>query len=913
LNTSKPKLIMFILLAAIFMLLPFSKSLVILYTDWLWFQGVGYESVFTGILTLKLVIGVMAGFAFFVFLYMNMLIAKRLKPPFVYWHGSPEDPLYTLMKFFKSPGFTKFLNLILFAIALAVSFVVGALASSYWDVVLKYMNQVPFGIKDPLFGLDIAFHMFTVPFYRVLLSVGFQALFLAIALTALVHLINGGISLRPGTETFSPKTKAHLSVLLGLVFVLLAASFRLNAYDLLLSNTGVILGAGYTDVHAKLPALSILLVASLITAVLFLVNTHYKGWKLPATGVAFLIGISLIVGGIYPAIVQQYRVSPNEIEKETPYIKKAIQFTNQAYGLDKIVEKPFAADQELGKADIDRNKQTVDNIRLWDWQPLGKTFKQIQSIRLYYDFMDVDVDRYLIDGNYRQVAISARELDTNSLPDNAKTWINQHLVYTHGYGVVANKVNEFTEDGLPRLVVKDIPPKTDIDILKVTRPEIYFGEATNNYIIVDTKTREFDYPMGNENKYTKYEGKDGIVLDSLVNKAAFSWRFGSLKLLLSDSLTDKSRILFNRNITERASTIAPFLSYEGDPYIVVNDGKLYWMLDAYTTDSHYPYSQAFNDSDNYIRNSIKVVVDAYNGDISYYIFDKEDPITQTYKKAFPGLFKDASEMPAGIAEHVRYPETLFSIQSQMFATFHMTDPQVFYNKEDLWNIPKEVVSGEQKDIEPYYMVMKLPGEDKEKFMIMTPFTPVKKNNMIAWMTVKCDPEEYGQMLVYKFPKQSLVYGPMQIEARIDQTPDISQQLSLWNQRGSRVLRGNLFVIPIEDSILYIEPLYLQAEQTELPELKRVIASYGSKVVMGNDLNSALEAIFGESEEQPQAAGGSSAEDASKTPSTIKDLAERASEYFENAQKKQRDGDWSGYGEELEKLEKTLTELKKRAE
>lgn len=906
------RIIAYGLIAAIFMLINFSKSVVNLFTDWLWFKEVGYASVFTNILALKIELAAIAGLAFFVFLYINLLIAKKLAPPFPYVFGSQGDPLYEILKAIKSPLFMRFFNLIIFATAFVIAVGVGAAAASYWDIVLKYFNQVPFGIKDPVFGLDVAFHIFSIPFYRELLSIGFQVVILAILLTAVVHWINGGISFRPGMQRFSSHTKAHLSVLFGLFFVLLGISFKLNSYELLLSNAGVLFGAGYADIHAKLPAYTVLFYASMVAAALFLVNIYFKGWKLPAASVTVILVISIVAGGIYPALVQQYSVSPNEIEKETPYIKKAIKFTNYAYGLDKIEEKEFASEQELDLAALDRNKQTIENIRLWDWQPLGKTFNQIQSIRPYYNFMDVDVDRYLIDGTYRQVAISTRELDVDKLSETAKTWLNQHLVYTHGYGVVTNRVNEFTDDGLPRLVVKDIPPKTDIDTLKVTRPEIYFGEATNDYVIVNTKTREFDYPMGNKNKYSEYKGKGGVKTDSLLEKAAFAWRFNSLKLLLSDSLTNESRIIFNRNVIERVKLIAPFLEYENDPYIVIDKGRLFWVLDAYTTSNRYPYSEPFNGHDNYIRNSVKVVVDAYNGDVTFYTFDDKDPLIRAYKKAFPGLFKDDSAMPSGLAPHVRYPEMLFTIQSQMFATFHMTDPQVFYNKEDLWEVPQEKVGSEQANVEPYYMVMKLPGEDKEKFMIMTPFTPRKKNNMIAWMTVKSDPDEYGQMLVYKFPKQKLVYGPMQVEARIDQTPDISQQLSLWSQRGSQVIRGNLFVIPIEDSILYVEPLYLQAEQTELPELKRVIVSYGSKVAMESDLASALEAVFGKAGEMGQPTQDSGNATTEEVPSSLKDLAERASQYFESAQKKQREGDWKGYGEELDKLNKTLSELKDRA-
>ncbi|MEW5706888.1 MAG: UPF0182 family protein [Actinomycetota bacterium] len=902
-------LIILFVFIAFFILINFSRSLVTLLTDWWWFKQVGYSAVFLGILKLKILTGAISGFIFFIFLYSNLLIAKKLAPPFPYWYGSQESPLYNILRFIKSPAFMRFFNLVLLTVALIAALGIGVSTSTYWDVVLKYINQTAFGVKDPVFGLDISFHMFSIPFFRGLARIGLQALIIAIILTGLLHWINGGITFRNGTASFSPRTKAHLSVLLGLLFVLIGISYKLSTYNLLQSGTGVIYGAGYTDIHAKLPALNILFYSSLIAGVLSLVNIYFRGWKLPAGSLAFIIAMSILAGSIYPAIVQQYVVSPNEIEKETPYIKQAIKFTNLAYGLDKIKEKPFSAEQALDKTAIRNNKQTIDNIRLWDWKPLEKTFKQIQSIRLYYDFMDVDVDRYLIDGDYRQVAVSARELNTNDLPDNAKTWVNQHLVYTHGYGVIANKVNEFTDDGLPNLIIKDIPPKTSIPNLKIKRPEIYFGEATDNYIIVHTKTREFDYPMGNENKYTKYEGKDGVKLGSFFKEAAFAFRFSSLKLLLSSAITDNSRIIFNRNVVDRANTIAPFLSYENDPYIVIDEGKLYWIIDGFTSEKGYPYSEPFDGENNYIRNSVKVVVDAYNGDVNYYVFDKKDPVIQTYRKAFPGLFKDSSEMPAGLTKHIRYPESLFVIQSNMYTTFHMKDPQVFYNKEDLWNIPKEIVEGKEADVEPYYMVIKLPGEEKEKFMMMTPFTPVKKSNMIAWMAAKCEPEEYGQILVYRFPKQKLIYGPMQIEARIDQTPNISQELTLWNQRGSRVIRGNLFVIPIEDSLLYVEPLYLQSEQTELPELKRVIVAYGSKIVMENNLESALEEIFGKSgaPAKPYAPKPTS----ELTPSSIKELIEKASSQFEAAQNNLREGNWAGYGEEMNNLQDTLARLKEQ--
>lgn len=926
-NSGRLRPIVYFIAALIFALFLFASTIVRLYTDWLWFGQVGYASVFNKIIGLQILVGVLAGLATLVVLFANVLIARRLAPAEpVMWQPSHIDPASNTLRMVQTGYSTRYFNIAALAVALVLSIGVGIAASSSWNTVLKYLNQVPFGVKDPVFGLDVSYHMFSIPFYRFVLGIGFAVVVFSVLLTAVVYAFNSGLAYRPGLgldelKKVGPHIKAHLSVLMGLFFLLLAASYRLGTFDLLLSPTGVLFGAGYTDINARMPAIYLLSYASIVTAALFLINLHYRGWRLPVIGVAFIFAASIIIGGAYPAFVQQYSVSPNEIERETPYIKQAIKFTNLAYGLDQIKERPFAAEEGLNAGTIEANRQTIDNIRLWDWQQLLKTYNQIQSIRLYYDFMDIDVDRYEIDGRSQQVAITPRELRTASLPDNAKTWVNQHLVYTHGYGIVANKVNEVTEDGLPRLIVRDIPPRTDIDSLKVTRPEIYFGEQPDpegdDYIVVGTKTREFDYPMGNTNKYTAYEGDDGVNIGNLPTKALFAWRFGTLRLLLADALTDQSRIIFHKNVIDRARMIAPFLEYENDPYIVVDRGRLFWILDAYTVHDRYPYSQPFSEESNYIKNSVKVVIDAYNGDADYYVFDDKDPLIKMYGKAFPGLFKDMDEMPKGLLGHVRYPEMLFNIQSRMFAAFHMNDAQVFYNKEDLWAISQESNGGERSAVEPYYIETKLPGEKDSSFMLLNTYTPTNKDNMIAWLGAKCDPQEYGQMLVYTFPKQKLVYGPTQVEARINQTPEISQQLSLWNQQGSRAIRGSIFVIPIEDSLLYVEPLYLQAEQTELPELKRVIVAYGSKIAMEPDLNSALNKIFGESAPRPanrpgEAQDGGDGGAVSTTPASVQELIDRASELFTSAQQKQRQGDWAGYGEDMEKLEDTLGELKSRS-
>jgi hypothetical protein len=900
------------LAALLFTVFVASFAVIQLFTDWLWFKQIGYVSVFSKILSVNVLIALVAGLAFFVFFFANALIARRISPPPTTWQQAPTiNPISGNVTLIKTPVGMRYFGLILFAVSAIFALFAGINAAGSWDAVLKYLNQVPFGVKDPLFGLDVSFHMFSIPFYRLLISIGYQMVIFSTIMVAAIYAFSTGMAYRPGLDKLTPHIKAHLSVLIGLFFALLAVSFKFGTYDLLLSPAGVIFGAGYTDIHARIPAYTILMITSLVTAALFLVNIYFKGWKLPIAGMTVIVAVGVLVGGVYPAFVQQYLVSPNEIQKETPYIKQSIKFTNLAYNLNAITEKPFSAEDTLDKAAMNSDKQTIDNIRLWDWQPLLKTFNQIQSIRLYYDFTDVDVDRYEIDGRLRQVGIAARELNTASLPDNARTWVNEHLVYTHGYGVVANKVNELTDDGLPKLITQDIPPKTSIADLKVTRPEIYFGETQNtssDFIITNTKTKEFDYPMGSGNKYTTYSGQDGVGLSSMANRLAFAWRFGTLKLLLSDSLTDKSRIMFYRNIEDRVKRIAPFLTYEDDPYIVVDKGRLYWMVDAYTTASRYPYAHPYDGDRNYIRNSVKVVVDAYNGTVNYYVFDPSDPIVKTYRKIFPELFKDASQLPSGLRAHIRYPVKLFTIQSKTFAQFHMADPQVFYNKEDLWTISQEAVDGTKTQIEPYYMEMRLPSEKNTEFMLLNTFTPSNKDNMIAWFTAKCNPDEYGKMLVYTFPKQKLVYGPMQIEARINQTPDISQQLSLWNQQGSRVIRGNIFVIPVKNSIIYVEPLYLQSEQTELPQLKRVIVAYGPKIAMEPDLATALDVIFGKNAQPAQATGGGTTGTPS-APASIRALIDQADQLFNDAQAKQRSGDWASYGEDMKKLEAALSELK----
>lgn len=887
------------LVAVVVLVLLSLSSIIFFYTDWLWFKEVGFVSVFWISIWAKVILGIVFGLLFFILLYGNILIARSFAPKYLTY----EDQVIQIYKSVPK----KVLTFALLLAALFFSFVAAASASDEWLTVLRFLNRASFHLKDPIFHKDIGFYVFTLPLYKFVRNWLFGSLVVTALITTLVHFFDGGIQVKRGYQFFAAHVKAHLSVIAGLIFLTLAWGFRLNMFELLYSARGAAFGASYTDIHAQLPAYWILIAVTIGCALFFMVNIYFKGWKLPLAGIGLLVAASVLAGGVYPALIQQYRVSPNEIAKESPYIKRNIEYTRKAYNLSEVQEKEFPANEALDMESLKRNEATIRNVRLWDWRPLIKTYSQIQAIRLYYNFNDVDVDRYDFNGDYRQVTLSARELNQEQLPDTAKTWVNEHLVYTHGYGLVMNPVSTITEEGLPELLVKDIPPVSKVN-LEINRPEIYYGEGGNNYVIVRSKTKEFDYPKGDKNQYTFYEGSGGVSISSFLRKALFSWRFGSLKILVSDAITNQSRIMYYRKIRDRVEKVAPFLNYDNDPYLVVSSsGRLFWIQDAYTTTNMYPYSEPFEKDNNYIRNSVKVVIDAYNGKMNFYLVDKDDPVVNTYKKVFPHLFTDFDKMPADLKNHLRYPEDLFKVQAKMYAAYHMRDPQVFYNKEDLWNIPREIYEGSEQDIQPYYIIMKLPGFENEEFILMTPFTPSNKDNMISWMCVRCDMPDYGKLLVYKFPKQKLIFGPIQVEARFDQNPQISEQFTLWSQSGSRVIRGNLLVIPIEESLVFIEPIYLQAERTELPELKRVIVAFGNKIAMEETLEAALEKVFGGRAEEKK-----EEEKPIKTKASLMDLINEAVKHFNKAQEYVKASNWAGYGEEIEQLEKVLKQLQARA-
>jgi len=902
----KAKNLKWIIIGVILLMVIIVGAMASVYIDLIWFKSVQYVAVFWKILLTKGVVMLFFAAAFFILSFINLSFARRFAPEFQVEISQdeferPEIQLYkSLQNIQINKKFVLWFSLI---VALFMGFSEG----SSWEKILIYLNRTSFGITDPIFSKDIGFYMFGLPFWEFVRNWLSFALTLITVVVAAIYIIKRAIKYEYKKFIIETPVKGHLSLLIGFILILKSWQYWLNAFKILYSTRAVIFGAGYADTHATLFALRVLMILALVCAVLFFVTARKENWKLPALGLAVLVGASVLLGGIYPEIMQRAVVLPNEGTKERPYILNNIEATRVAYGLDKIKEEEFPVKEEISLEDIEKNEDTIRNIRLWDWRPIKQTLKQIQAIRLYYDFNSVDVDRYYFNGNYQQVMVSPRELDKDKIPEQARTWVNEVLTYTHGYGVVVNPVNKISGEGLPELLIKDIPPVSSVN-LTITRPEIYYGEITKGYVIVKTKAKEFDYPKGDENVYSTYAGNGGMPVSSLWRRILFSIKYSNMQILLTTNLTPESRIMINRNIKERVNKVAPFLGYDKDPYMVISkEGKLFWIQDAYTISSNYPYSTPVAGGYfNYIRNSVKVVIDAYNGTMDFYIIDQKDPVAEVYKNIFPQLFKNFDQMPEDLKEHIRYPKDLFQVQAELYSTYHMTDPDVFYNKEDYWNVPNEIYAENEIKMEPYYIVTRLPGHEREEFILMTPFTPSTKNNMIAWLAAKNDQPEYGNLIVYKFPKEKLIFGPMQIEARIDQNSEISQQLTLWGQKGSTVIRGNLLVIPIEESIIYVEPLYLRAEMGEIPELKRVIVSNGSDVVMGNNLEEALEKLFAGSfiEREIVVTG---------EEKTLKDLIKEAAGYYESAQEFAREGNWSKYGEELQKLEQTLKLLEEVSE
>ncbi|HVJ48616.1 UPF0182 family protein [Desulfitobacterium sp.] len=840
-----------------------------LYEDWVWFKDLGYEQLFWTPLLSKGLIQAVNGTILFLFIagtlfsirhailtFVNEKLRNRLRVV-----HEMDRPIYHLSQ----KRVTVWLLVISALVSFGVSFVAGFTG---WLEVLSFMKYTPFGQGDPVYGKDLGFYFFQLPFLQTIYNAFYGPLFILTFFTALFYTVTGVLRFhtfkfwKKNAVELNTAARRHLALLLAVVFAFRAFGYFLDKYQLLYSQHGHVVGAGYADLMASLPALNILVSLSILAFGTAFLTLFIREERLLTVPLVALVVVGTLLYGVYPTLIQSFVVIPNELAKETPYIQNEIAMTRFGYGLDLIKEQDYQGNIPLTAQSLSAERSTLNNIRLNDPRPLLQTFNQKQGIRLYYKFNDIDIDRYKIQGENRQVMLASRELSTTDLDSNAKTFVNLRFKYTHGYGVAASFANAVTPEGLPSFAIKDVPSVTEFSEFNLREPRIYYGELASDWVVVNTKIKEFDYPQGVVNAESSYEGKTGIYMSPL-NKLMLSLKHGTARFYLANEVNSQSRILLHRNIMERVKKLAPFLEYDQDPYLVIDQGHLQWIIDGYTTSNALPYSSIYPDRNiNYIRNSIKVVVDAYDGTVNFYVVDPQEPIVQTYMKIFPGVFKDLSQMSPSLKAHLRYPETLFTIQSNMVKNFHMTDPTAFYNKEDAWDIAKELFGAEPQNVDPYYTIMQIPGTEQSEFVLMLPFTPASsstntRNNMIAWMAARMDGAHYGELLLYKLPKNTEIDGPLQIESRIDQDPEISKQLSLWNQEGSSVVRGNLLVLPMHGNFIYIEPIYLQSTKAgSIPEMKRVIMAYQDKLVMTETLGEALKQIFGSDAPQTMIPGKS---------------------------------------------------------
>lgn len=911
-----------------------------LYVDWLWFGEVGLREVFWRRAGFGLVLGPVFGAVFFALIYGNVEIARRCAPKHQVFEGIAD------LEYVRA-DIAHWVRRMALVLTSLVAIAVGFGAAGAWLTFARALYGTPFAAQDPVFHHDLGFYVFAVPAWQYVYSFLFSTLFVALVVAVLVHFLMGSIELQmreeairhvpeeqEGTPALSVEAVrhirrisgihlersavAHLSALLGALFVVAGLGYLLKAWNLLLSSSGAAFGAGYTDVHVRLPIIRVLMVLALFLGAALIYNATRRRnarWLLIAVG-SWIVA-SILFLGIVPAAYQALIVSPNQLEKELPYIADNLKATRAAYDLNAISEAPFALKGDLSSTKLAANGGTVGNIRLWDPEALQRSYKQLQQLRPYYSFTTVSVDRYRVNGVDRQTMLSPRELNVDGLPAQAQTWVNRHITYTHGFGVTVSAVNQVASDGSPDFLVRDVPVTSDASILAVKQPRIYYGLRGADYLLVKTTSPEFDYPGEGGDVYRDYDGDGGIPIDSFFNRLAFCVKFGTLKFLTTTVIKSGSRSIISNDIEERVARAAPFLVYDRSPYMVIAHGRLFWIIDAYTTSSRIPYSEPLGGL-NYIRNSVKVVIDAYNGGMSFYVFDTSDPIIRAYQEMFPGVLQSADAMDETLRQHVRYPQDRFAVQAEMFATYHVTDPGVLYNKGDQWQIPTDVSITGAGQMSPYYMIMRLPGQRRETFVLILPFTPNERSNMIGWLAAESDRPNYGKAVSFQFPANLSVYGPAQVEAAVNQDPVISAQRTLWGQTGSRVIFGNLIVVPIEDALLYVQPLYLESEKTKLPQVQRVIVFYRSpsatpdlptgqqqNVVMAPTLANALSQIFGgvAPRLEPSAPGGAT------VSREFARLAAQANTQYAAAQEALRTGDLEEFGRQIKVLGKTLAQLK----
>ena len=953
-RTSRSRAGLLIAIVVIFLLLTSLRSIAGFYTDYLWFDEVGFTKVFRGVLGTEIFLAVTFTLVYFLLQWVNLFIADRIAPRFR--PTGPEDELVQRYRDVVGPHSGK----VRIGVALIFALITGLGTAGRWNDYLLFRNHTSFGQVDPQFKKDIGFFVFQLPFLKFVVDWVFVAIVIVTVITVVAHYLNGGIRLQAPAERVTPQVKAHISVLLGALALVKAVQYWLDRFELNLSTSHVVDGATYTAVHAQLPAKSLLIVISIAAAALFIANIWIRGWTFPVIAVALWALVGILVGGIYPAFIQKVKVEPNEAQREEPYIERNIHLTRVAYGVDNVTERPFTAGATLTAADVQRNSETIRNVRLWDPSPTiaAQTYQRLQEIRAFYRFDDVDIDRYRINGDVIQTLTSVRDLDPSEIPD--PTWVNKHLQFTHGYGAVLAPANAVTPDGKPQFGISEIPPQPNPDtpgVPNITEPRVYYGEvaAAGDYAIVHTGQNELDFQdKSGNNQETTYKGKGGVPAGSFFRRALYFLRFGDFNFITSSLIKKDSRVMYVRNISDRVRKAAPFLRYDADPYsVILPDGRIVYVQDAYTTTSRYPYSQQVdhdrlpdasglrNVPFNYIRNSVKVVVDAYNGSMKFFVMDTKDPIVKTYEKAFPELFTPRSEMEKqfpGITDHLRYPEDLFRVQTNMYGRYHITDPGDFYSKSNAWEISQDPGSGElanagtttatvnpatntlgpakQKRMDPTYVLMRLPEDPAESFLILQPFVPVstgdKQQNLTAFMTASSDPDDYGTLQAFVTPPGQQVDGPAIVSARIRQTPEISSQLSLLNQQGSKVLLGNALVIPIETSLLYVQPLYVASDRNPLPELKNVIVVYGAQTVMRPTLKEALAAVIQGAapqtlEQKPGGATTTTTPAGPTTPTTappaatdqsVQALLDQAQAAFTAADDALRNGDLSTYQQKV---------------
>ena len=916
-----------LLIASVLALLVFVPFVAGRLADWLWYREIGFERVFLTKIVAQWVLGLPTALIAFAVLYGNARFALRgeprqRRPPIADVRSGADlrDVAQALL--------TRGIDWLAFPASLLLGLLVALATAGQWRLILQAAYATPFGVTDPVFGRDAGYYVFALPAIDLVTSVLFGLLMIAlVAIAVPIYLFRGEISRSARGFFVGARAQTHLAVLAGLLLLITAARIHfVRIPGLLFGEHLPLTGANYVDLHARLPALHVLSVVALAGAGLILWG-GLRGRLVPvATRVVIGYLVATALGALIPAAYQRLVVQPNELARETPQIKHHIQATRQAWGLEGIEEQELATDTRLTPALVAANRATIDNVRLWDREPLLQTFGQIQSIRTYYDFLAVDDDRYRIGGQLRQVMLSAREMNTASLP--TRGFINEHLTYTHGMGLTLGPSNAVTSEGLPVLFIKDLPPASSID-LRITRPQIYYGEMSNDFILAPSRQREFDYPAGEGDAaaYSTYDGRGGVSVASFARRLLYAIRFGSLNILLSDDLTDRTRILYYRNVRERAARALPFVALDRDPYVVITgDGKLVWMLDGYTVSSRYPYARSVSGGVNYMRNSVKVTIDAYDGEVRAYLAAPNDPIVRTLARIYPGLLQPLDSMPADLRAHMRYPEDLFRLQTALFATYHMANPETFYHREDQWQVPSVPSAGTTGDERRAsgemflrHMVMRLPGERTPEFILMRPFTPRQKDNLAAWMVARNDGANYGKLAVYRFPRQSLVFGPNQIVNRINQDTEVARQITLWDQRGSEVVRGELLVLPIEGALIYVQPLYLRAQGGRIPELKRVVAAHEGRVSMAETLDGALTALLAGGPvavdtteivtESPSATDTTArAPTGTAVPAATAQLVQRARDHYDRARAAQRADDWATYGAEMRRLGDVLRQL-----